>query len=285
LNQDGDDEALQSVESPIEDASGDLMASYGFEYDFVDPSAPATHLQEVTNEENDQAYEFRLFAPAATASSKPATTKAATSAQSMAPRVTLLRSLSPSLTIQPQEGRLLRSRPESYYFAKPTQKTQSHFATSTMTTAALQTLTQTQWPGTSLPWRVIHLSTARPSKKASQPSQAAESISGTSPGLHATARAQKRSKPNKKRRIFLRRRLAASTNKANSKPKVKSVTRSETGEILGLAPQEREKRSARNREKKLKRRQRERERKAALPRSAAVDEDISAGDSDGGDST
>lgn len=252
-----------------------MTVDYGFEYDFVAPLVPTREAQESPNKEDDQAYEFRLFACTTTKTpSKSTPTKKLTTAPSTAPRITLLRSPSPSLLAQPQEGRLLRSRPNSHYFANPTPTLQSHFVSSAISTASLHTMAKTPWPGTHLPWRVTRL-TVTTSAKPAQPSQ--DSVRPV-----PQTRETKRSKPNKKRRILLRRRLANSTTTHKPRLKAKPIVRSKTGEILDLPPEEREKRTARNREKKLKRRQRERERKAAEGGPVTPDVDSNGPDSDDG---
>lgn len=236
--------------------------SYGFEYDFITPPAPPTA---PPKEDQDKSYEFRLFATTAKPTSDVSTSaplKGEAKPAPIGPRITLVRSPSPtSATATEQEGRFLRPRHESHYLATASPTRLAQYKASAISLSTLSTLSHTPWPGTSLPWRVTHLPSSRLSKSLRhhhhhQPRP--------QPSTVATA-STCRSKPNKKRRILLRQRLAALQPKSKPKPpqsKPKPVTRTPTGEIE-LPPEEREKRTARNREKKLKRRQREREKKAA----------------------
>jgi hypothetical protein len=247
------------------EASAELadFVDYGFEYDYVSHSA--THkstMQETPDEPAEPSYEFRLFA---STSAKPSEAIQPAKSESAAPKITLLRSPSPSTIPLTSEGRLLRPRPDSHYFSKPSLALQSQHDASAISSLAILKLSQTPWPGVSLPWRVSHVRPASSSAKLTNQSQRMTSLA--------------RSKPNKKRRILLRRRLAARTGsatKTKAKSAVKSgpkaIVRNETGEIIELTPEERDKRTARNREKKLKRRQRERERKAALAGVAGAGE-------------
>ena len=252
------------------------IVDYGFEYDFISPTtAPNDTSHDTPAEPEDESYEFRLFAPASKkASSAPERGKEPPTTDITAPKITLLRSPSPSAIPTISEGRLLRPRPESHYFATTTATSRDQYSTTAVSTTNIFALSQTPWRGTSLPWRVIHL----PSNTTPRPST---TQTGTPQATNPT-KSSTRSKPNKKRRIILRRRLAARTAASTkSKAVPKPVVRNETGEIISLDPAEREKRSARNKEKKLKRRQRERERKAALAGGEVADGGDGGGSDDG----
>ncbi|KLJ12626.1 hypothetical protein EMPG_12356 [Blastomyces silverae] len=100
------------------------------------------------------------------------------------------------------------------------------------------------WPGCHLPWRVIHLQTISSKNKSKVPSDSSQTKGVTllNP-LTVTKVPKSRKKPGKKRRIVLRRRLAATR----------------TAEAA-----EREKRTKRNREKQIKKRLKEKQKKATL---------------------
>lgn len=283
LDQDADERSILSEAKSLEDqhegdGSGEELKSlsYGFEYDFITPSAPPS--APPAEDEQDQSYEFRLFATTTKPTSNgpiSAQTKATDGAKvaSNGSRITLVRSPSPTSAAVTEEGRFLRPRPEAHYLATPSPTRRAQYKSSAISPSTLSALSHTAWPGTSLPWRVTHLPASRLSKSLRhryhlQPSSTATKISSC------------RSKPNKKRRILLRQRLAAlqPKQKRQPQPKPKPITRTPTGEIE-LPPEEREKRTARNREKKLKRRQRERERKAAGGAAVAesVDDDADVG--------
>ncbi|OJD22484.1 hypothetical protein ACJ73_06170 [Blastomyces percursus] len=99
------------------------------------------------------------------------------------------------------------------------------------------------WPGCHLPWRVIHLQTTSSKNISNVPSDSSQTKGVTLLNQLTTKAPKSRKKPGKKRRIVLRRRLAA-TRAAEAA--------------------EREKRTRRNREKKIKKRLKEKEKKATL---------------------
>lgn len=284
LDQDADERSMLSEdESPEDQQKQDesdqerKSLSYGFEYDFITPSGPPTALAKDELDQH-QSYEFRLFAT----TTKP-TSDVSTSAQtkdkdgaksgSTGPRITLVRSPSPTSAAVTEEGRFLRPRPESHYLANPSLTRLGEYKASAITLLTLSTLSHTPWPGTSLPWRVTNLPASHLSKSLRHHQQ-------LQPRSTTTKASSRRSKPNKKRRILLRQRLAAlqPKQKKQPQPKPKPITRTPTG-VIELPPEEREKRTARNREKKLKRRQRERERKAANTGDTVA---AGSGDGDGG---
>ncbi|PGH09138.1 hypothetical protein GX51_00892 [Blastomyces parvus] len=112
------------------------------------------------------------------------------------------------------------------------------------------------WPGCYLSWRVTHLQTTPRENKSNVPSDSSQTEGVTLLNPLAVTKAPKsRKKPGKKRRIILRRRLAATR----------------TAEAA-----EREKRTRRNREKKIKKKLREKEKKATL-RNSGGEQGESAG--------
>ncbi|PGH11145.1 hypothetical protein AJ80_07247 [Polytolypa hystricis UAMH7299] len=96
------------------------------------------------------------------------------------------------------------------------------------------------WPGCYLPWRIIHLKPTTTTKQ-TKTLPSSTPLTLQNPTIPKPPKSHK--KPGKKRRIILRKRLAAA----------------KTAE-----EQDREKRKRRNREKQLKRRQREKGKKAAM---------------------
>ncbi|OAT05854.1 hypothetical protein BDBG_02179 [Blastomyces gilchristii SLH14081] len=111
------------------------------------------------------------------------------------------------------------------------------------------------WPGCHLSWRVIHLQTTPSKTKSKVPSDSSQTKGVTLLNPLTTKAPKSRKKPGKKRRIVLRRRLAATR----------------TAEAA-----EREKRMRRNREKKIKKRLKEKEKKATL-RDGRGEQEGSAG--------
>jgi hypothetical protein len=284
LKQDQEDEHTPSADldaNSADEQGAGQAPDYGFEYDFVSHAAPER--KDLTGEpEGVEAYEFRLFAPAAKESTSEEKTSKKSEAGATVSRITLARSPSPAtIALAQEEGRFLRPRPEADYVAKVTPKAKSDYVDSALSATALFDLARTPWPGTALPWRVTHVRAVPKKPKAGATLTSTEHGASSAAGPNAAASVI-RKKPNKKRRILIRRRQRLVTNSkggtgAKAGAKTKDIKRSATGEILDLLPEEREKRTARNREKKLKRRQREREKKAA---GGVTTEGVDAGDGD-----
>ncbi|KAK4948674.1 hypothetical protein LTR10_012678 [Elasticomyces elasticus] len=217
---------------------------YGFEYDFITPGAQSAQpsqteaAHEPSNEDNneDQEFDFRLFTTAPKHPSQPIRLSAT-------PPPT-----DPTKAPSLEEANFIRPhRPDSYYFtsalpAEFTQTLKSQYATVALSTADMLSLAMsTKWPGTSLPWRCIHVQLTKPIN----PSQGRDHKSATKPFDSTTD--SRRTRPSKKRRILLRKRLALRANLAAQAGHDEEA--------------EREKRTRRNREKKVKRKEREKRKK------------------------
>ena len=239
---------------------------YEFEYEFIDvptisktkpgleESNTATQKPE-SGAEDDQTFEFRLFA------SEEATSTNATESKSHTKTTVTLVPEQDLSQIPLSEGRFLKpARPDTYYFTSSLSRSdlkilrKRYEASAVSTSDLLQIATSQHWPGTALPWRVIHLTA--PGKKSTEHSRL-----GSQEQLRAG-----RSKPNKKRRIQLRKLLLARTAAANAKAR-----EHETAEEKEKAM--REKKTAKNRKVQLKRREKERLKKA----QAQVADDRTAG--------
>ncbi|EHY60077.1 hypothetical protein HRR83_006436 [Exophiala dermatitidis] len=240
------------------------VPNYGFEYEIVEAGeAPNNRNQtpEQHDEEEEQEYQFRLF----TTSSKPktgqqpSTTTTTTTTTTTKPTIRLSRTPSPvpeglSLSLSLDKAHFINpSRPETYYFTASLPQETIQILRRQYTEAALSTndilvrAKATKWPGTSLPWRVIHV------KKAADRTKKSSSQSNDDPGKvtvnvdGSTVKSKSKSKPGKKRRIVLRRRLAK---------KAEFAAQAQVAELT-----EKEKRTRRNREKKVKRKEREKRKK------------------------
>ncbi|KAI1609719.1 hypothetical protein EDD36DRAFT_467783 [Exophiala viscosa] len=230
--------------SDHEDEPNPSKIDYGFEYDFISPDqkpaqpSQANITHEPSNDDNadEQEFDFRLFTTAATQPSQ-AIRLSATPPPADPTEV-------PSL----DEANFLRpNRPDNYYFtsALPPNSIgalKSQYATVALsTTDVLSLATLTNWPGTAIPWRCIHVKLTKPTKL----SQGHDRKTVTKQ-LHSTTDSR-RGRPSKKRRILFRKRLALRANLA---------AQAEHDEEA-----EREKRTRRNREKKVKRKEREKRKK------------------------
>lgn len=256
-----------------------MEPNYGFQYDFVDVN-PATILPtgpvssnpprqtqptgEEAGEENEkeedqeEEYQFRLFT--STAGSKP--TPDATHGESSSTAVKLKIRLSPTpdpgtLADEPSLDRahfVRPNRPLTYYLTsalpkETVQELRAQYVDAAVATAdVLSRAKSSPWPGTVLPWRLVHIKLDRRQESKSKlnsslPLDYVQSQSQQAAG----AAAARRSKPSKKRRILLRRRQTLRAERA-AQAKVADET-------------EREKRTRRNREKKVKRKEREKRKK------------------------
>ncbi|KAJ5380597.1 uncharacterized protein N7496_003025 [Penicillium cataractarum] len=188
-----------------------------------------------------------------------------------------IRLRSPSPSGDPSEGRFVKAfRGWQYYFSTPTlfgldendaaketiAEQRRQFEDMAVTGEHITTWAKAQpWPGCDLPWRVIHLKrhqTKLPPSSKDIPVYVVE-------GAPVSKSPITRKKPGKKRRVQLRKKVAAAVAAKES---------------------EAEKRNRKNRERKIKRRQKAREQKAAAA-GAGGDGDVAMvdgdGDSSGGD--
>ena len=249
----------------------DAQAHNPFEYDFIDQPKTNTEgsLQTRTGDDEEQTFSFRLFA----SSAKDQKQQAAHASESGYGQRITLRAVLPVSSIPLSEGRFLRpKRPESYYFtaslsvAELKQVREQYISAAVSSEELLSAALQTHWPGTALPWRVIHIPAPRAPPQSKRPTNIKPSTSN---------KLSKRPKPNKKRRIHLRKLLAAQEASA------KAILRAnETAEDKEQAL--REKKSAKNRKNQLRRREKERQKKAEANASTDKGAVIENGDVVGG---
>ena len=177
-------------------------------------------------EEEEQELEFRLFAPSTAKKS-----------------VSRIRVKSPDPTDKPP-GLVIPHRPHSYYFAdEPNAEAKARLASAAISGSEVRSRAGTSWPGCSLSWRVVNITTSGKVLASLNKHMAAESSE------HVP---QKRRRKGKKARIAIRKKVAAEKERLQ-----KEAMRKEDKEI-----QEKIKRAKRNREKKIKQRERNRRKKA-----------------------
>lgn len=265
-----DNESVET-KNDLEDDEGIFPPSYGFDYNFIEINQPAATVPShdiptapdvattTPPPETEDKFEFRLFAPSSTT---PTTNT----------KITLCASPSHS-DIPLADGHFVKpNRPDDYYFTASLTETElqtlgHQYSTTAVSSAEILLGANKAWPGTSLPWRVISLPASTqprqrkpsispqntialaqtieaPPPKVPNPNTAPTHPSTPSPppSIHMNTR---RTKPSKKRRIFLRRRLKLRTKLA--------------GEAKEQAI--RDKKTAMNRKNKLRRREKEREKR------------------------
>ncbi|KAI9747622.1 MAG: hypothetical protein M1835_002016 [Candelina submexicana] len=201
-------------------------------------SSPASHPtqqpsddQAQTTARDDEEFEFRLFSTSARASE--------TGPVTALPKV-ILRSPSPSST---NLGFVIPHRPKEYYFASGERR--AEYRNVAVTGEDVLAQRKTNWTGCHLPWRVITLKSPNSPSNPSPRSTKQPNALGL-PGFKARKR-----RASKKRRIIIRRTLAA--NEERAKQALENKAAQEAAE--------REKRTRRNREKKVKKKQKEKAKK------------------------
>ncbi|KAJ5594942.1 uncharacterized protein N7459_001150 [Penicillium hispanicum] len=232
------------------------------------------------NEDEEQEFEFRLFSapakPNDTAAPDQTVQKKTSDGENEGTGGTQklrirLRSPTPA-SGDPSEGRFVKAfRGWQYYFSTPSLlglkegqaederqlERRRQFEDTAVTGQHMMTCAKSQpWPGCHLPWRVIHLKrhqTKLPPKSKDVPVYVVE-------GALPAKSPKTRKKPGKKRRVQLRKKVAA------------AEAAKET---------EAEKRNRKNRERKIKRRQKAREEKAAAAAAGGGNVDVSMADADG----
>lgn len=266
----------------------DVLPNYGFEYDFVAPEliTSTTISNSKTQQETDvvnsepEIYSFNLFAPthapkqtAATTNTSQSTAPNQDHSTSAQPIKISIRSPSPALEVDPTDpGSITTQRPDSYYFTSALapstlQSLKLSYLASAMPHSTLKKFSESPWPGTSVPHRVITLPSHskqivihRPSKNTSSATTTLTTKS-IPPHPESTAtHTHRRARPSKKRRDLAklkadRRRILIDETKTKEE-------------------HEREKKNKKNRERKLKRRAKERREK-----------EMKGGGSVGGDAT
>lgn len=272
----------RSSASPSRDVdNSEIQVDYGFEYDFfTPPNTSSSHEPAKSDaqsekplrsqipeqsldpkdphhedEDAETTYQFRLF------TSHPSSELSkSNNAAPVRDTIRLSATPPPSATnlnmtdsISLENTQFVRPRrPDSYYFtsALPASTLSSlslqYSDTALSTTDILARAKTTQWPGTSLPWRVIHVKLAKPAP-ALPPSRLPSSSRLSSRPTSTSSRSHHNPRPSKKRRLVLRRRSAAQVDLAE---KAKAADEAD-----------REKRTRRNREKKVKRKEREKRKK------------------------
>ena len=271
------DGRMNKTSSPAPSCSPSLDADtsppdYHFEYDLIDVAQASSTknnakaaAENAQNQESDpeagHTFEFRLFAsPARDSTANAASAKLKT-------KTTIRLFPTPEVSNKPiSEGCFLRpARPEAHYFtwsisnSALTELRQEYAASAVSPQDVLQKASSQAWPGTSLPWRLVQIRPADAmSDSGPHPSEVSASIVPVMDG-------GSRRKPNKKRRIHLRKLLVARTAAAHAK-----VRQTETAEEKEKAL--REKRTAKNRKIQLKRREKERQKKAEARAAAGTDD-------------
>lgn len=249
----------------------DVNVDYGFEYDFISPSQSQSQSQvfqqragpghENGEEEGQEpseepSYQFRLFTtPGTTTTNNDKTPSSDLHLREGQHLIRLSTSPEPAtaLLASEQEVSLEKAhfvrphRPESqyYYFtaslpeARQAQLKSQYADVALSTSDVLLNAATTKWPGTAVPWRVVKVTVATKGRSALKKGLplAQTTIASRS---HLTSR---KARPSKRRRIHIRRQLAA---KSAAKEQQKLSDEAE-----------REKRTRRNREKKVKRKERE----------------------------
>ncbi|KAJ5835850.1 hypothetical protein N7447_001876 [Penicillium robsamsonii] len=270
--------------APDDAAAQDAYARLGqlLNLDQLDTAQDTTSQdnQPAENEDEEQEFEFRLFrAPAKSTedtTKQPGKQTDETSTEEKAAPITQklrirLHSPTPGSGAG-TEGRFVKaSRGWDYYFSTPSLQGRSGEPTAEdesritekkkqfedMAVSGQHVLTWANslvWPGCHLPWRVIHLKrhqTKMPRPANSLPVYVVE-------GVPVSKSPLTRKKPGKKRRVQLRKRVAAAQ---------------------AAKENEAEKRTRKNRDRKLKRRQKAREQKAAAA-GVSVEDVVMAGDDD-----
>ena len=188
---------------------------------------------EFPDAEADEELDFRLFAAPKTGS------------QAAIDPGQKIRLRSPSID-PANAGFVQPRRPESYYFAAPpTGKQERELEAVALTGNEMVALSQTYRPGCSYSWKVLHLPPSGLSKELQL-----DIPSGLS-RLVGDADSKKRTRPGKKYRIKIRKKLAAKSAAADA--------RKAAAEAKEIAEQE--KRTRRNREKKVKKKAKEKAKK------------------------
>jgi hypothetical protein len=273
------------------DEDVEAAPAYGFEYDFIDVNSSMPepnlakgpeHAEDVPKgpreeKRSEHKFAFNLFAPS-TGPEDTATKHA---------KITLRASPSPGDA--QSEGRFLKpNRLDTYYFTSSLSQSEleqlrSQYLAVAVTSDEIFRRSKTTWPGMRMAWKVIAPKSVVVRHKGKSPVDTrypalnedmnapfepayantkreipgAAATQTTLPPLSASGLVR-RTKPSKKRRIFLRKRLAMQTKL--------------TGEAKNQAI--REKKSAMNRKNKLRRREKEREKKKAAQGEGNADEDI-----------
>ncbi|KIW99177.1 uncharacterized protein Z519_00840 [Cladophialophora bantiana CBS 173.52] len=251
--------SVSPVEPTGDEGENIVEPTYCFEYDFIAPrsSSPKPPLASsksqlgVNSPEEEQEYQFRLFASTSKSTAEPSKPNPTTADS----RIRLSHTPEPvaladSLSLD--KAQFLRpNRPDSYYFtsALPEEMTQvlrSQYADVAVSSSdVISRAKSTKWPGAALPWRLIHVELLGKGRQLKDTVQPAGSISNTRESKSSPKR------PSKKRRILLRRRLALRQELA--------------AQTRAAEETEREKRTRRNREKKVKRKEREKRKKLEAP--------------------
>lgn len=271
-----DEHILEPKKHNSSTADEAAVPNYGFEYDFIELQSSSTgQVKPADSTKNDdEAFHFNLFRPAAKrrtsiqADSYLSNTGFDSNNQSgQVSRPALISIRSPSPAAEPESDTKVYEDPrsDSYYFTSclPTtklQELQESYEAAAISVSQLQSLKQRSWPGTGLPWRVVHLPAHRKQvvvHKVTLKDQASAMTSSTT--INNDLERVRRARPSKRKRNLLKDRAAK---------RQQIIDESKTKE-----EHEREKKARKNREQKLKRRAKERQLKEEK-RSALQDADI-----------
>lgn len=206
-------------------------------------------------EAEDEAFEFRLFAPTTTAI-------ASNTDQSSTPNVTTTQRVILSNSDDEDLGDgafTVQHRRLSWYIAAPATGTRkAEFEEAAVSSEAVMRGREQRAWALEKPWRVTVIRTGSTPIPQSAPAQPVKSIS-MQVAVEENGKT-KRTKPNKKRRIVVRIRERALAEKLEAE-RLRRAREEEEKASRGV--EDAEKRTARNRERKIKRREREKRKKAA----------------------
>ncbi|KFY62419.1 hypothetical protein V496_04616 [Pseudogymnoascus sp. VKM F-4515 (FW-2607)] len=278
------DDGNEDAASPIDDSRArhlqdQLAQLYGPitipSPDAVAPGATEASVDAPPAEAEDEAFEFRLFAPTtieATSITDPSSTT------KVAPTQRII--LSNSDDEDQGDGAFtIPHRRLSWYIAAPATGTRkAEFEEAAVSSDTVRRERQQRAWALEKPWRVTIIRTGSTSI-----SQSATAVKAKKIGVRADEgdRKMKKTKPNKKQRIVVRIRERALSEKLEAE-RLRRAREEEEKATRGV--EDAEKRTARNRERKIKRREREKRKKAAaasgMPEPSEQAESVSGGDAE-----
>lgn len=204
------------------------------DFDYVAPKGVEQTTAAVAADGEDEELEFQLFATA-----KPAADKTA-----IANKIRL-RSPTPQTT---DPGFVNAERPLEYYFADSTNR--DSYSTTALSGSQVSALSKTPWPGSTYPWKVLHLPSGGQTKAARlQANMLFDKLVSAGAEEGSSTR---RKRLGKKARIKIRTKLQAARSKAEQ---AKMDANAKEAAL-------KEKRTRLNREKKIKKRAKEKAKKA-----------------------
>ncbi|KFY86779.1 hypothetical protein V500_07410 [Pseudogymnoascus sp. VKM F-4518 (FW-2643)] len=276
------DDGNEGTASPIDDTRArhlqdQLAQLYGPitvpSQDPVAPSETEPSIDAPPGEAEDEAFEFRLFAPTTTAVASDINPSSATD---VAPTQRIILSNSDDEDLGDGAFTIPHRRLSWYIAAPATGRRKAEFEEAAVSTETVRRGRDQRAWALEKPWRVTVIRTG--SAPVSQSALAAKPI-----GVKAAEGdgKTKRTKPNKKQRIVVRIRERALSEKLEAE-RLRCAREQE--EKASRGAEDAEKRTARNRERKIKRREREKRKKAAaaagMPEPSGEAESGSGSDGD-----